>query len=118
MYGIQETKDVVKLGIEIGEAFDRALDNGKLGIEDLSQFFGVFTSASAAFAGITKVPAEIKDLSAEEMEELKSFVETEFDIANDRLEEVIEKAIAAALRIYEIIVLFQVGIFKKEEVVA
>lgn len=115
MYGISETKEVVKFGIELGEAFDKGLSDGKFSIEDLSYFFSTFMSAGAAFEGISKVPAEIKDLSSEEMEDLKAFVELEFDIENDKLEELIEKALGVALKIYEIIALFKSGIFKKDE---
>lgn len=113
--GIKETKEIVKFGIDMGEAFDKAFSDGKFGVEDLSHFFTAFLSASDAFEGIGLVPNEIKDMSPEELLELKAYIVEEFDIANDKLEEVIEKSLSIALAIYEMIMLFKGGLFSKEE---
>jgi len=115
MYGIKETKELVKFGIDMAESFDKALGDGSFSLEDLSFFFNAFISASAAFENIGQVPTELKDLSAEEMAELKEYVNTEFDIANDKLEAVIEKAIAVVIGIYELISLFKGGFRESDE---
>lgn len=96
--GIEELKDVVKLGLDIGEA----LVDG-IGIEDISALF----SLPEAIAGISNVPDEIADLDEAEKAELQEFVRAEFDIPNDQLEEFIESAIAVVLELYGLYIKFQ-----------
>jgi len=110
-YGIKETKEIVKFGIDMGEAFDKALANdGKIGLDDAVLFFGAMMGAKAGFDGISKVPAELKDMDAAEAEELRLFVVEELDIINDKVEEVIERALGVVLNIYKLIVLFRSGV--------
>ena len=53
--------------------------------------------------GIEKVPSELKDLSKEEVEELRRFVISKFDIPQKDVEERIEKALATALGLIEVV---------------
>jgi len=96
--GIEDLKDVVKVGLDIGEA----LSDG-VGIEDISALFGL----PEAISGISNVPAEIADLDAEEKEELHAFVQAEFDIPNDKLEVFIEGAIKVVIEIYTLYMQFK-----------
>lgn len=88
---IKETKEVVYAGLKIGEALSDGID-----ITDV----GALTALPAAISGISNVPAEIADMDAAEMEELKQFVKDNFDIPDDRLEEFIEKAVATVVQVY------------------
>ena len=96
--GIEELKDVVKVGLDIGEA----LSDG-VGIEDISALFGL----PEAIAGISDVPAEIADLDEAEKDELKVFVAENFNIPDDKLEEFIEAAIAVVIDLYGLFLKFQ-----------
>jgi len=94
--GIKDLKDVVKAGLDIGEA----LSDG-IGIEDVSALF----SLPDAIAGISNVPAEIADLDEAEKAELKQFVADNFDIPDDKMEEFIEAAVSTVIDLY--------GLYKK-----
>jgi len=96
--GIEDLKDVVKVGLDIGEA----LSDG-IGIEDVSALFGL----PDAIAGISNVPAEIADLDEAEKVELKQFVADNFDIPDDKLEEFIESAVSTVIEIYGLYVKFK-----------
>jgi hypothetical protein len=96
--GIEELKDVVKAGLDIGEA----LSDG-IGIEDISALF----SLPDAIAGITDVPAEIADLDEAEKAELKQFVAENFDIPDDKLEVFIEGAISVVIDLYSLYLNFR-----------
>jgi len=96
--GIEELKDVVKSGLDIGQALSDGVQIGDL---------TALLSLPAAITGISDVPAEIEDMDADEKVELFEFVQANFDIPNDRLEEVIEKAIIVVLDIYKIFLIFK-----------
>jgi len=96
--GIEELKDVLAFGIDVGEA----LSDG-IGIEDISALFGL----PEAIAGISNVPAEIADLDEAERKELKEYVSTEFDIPDDKLEAVIEQSISVVVDLYNLYTLFK-----------
>jgi hypothetical protein len=105
--GIKETKELVKFMLGLGNSLDKALDDKKISVMDVPLFMGVFMDMAPAFDGIAKVPAEIKDLSAEEMAELSAFVQQEFDIKSDRTEAIIEGALMLAADIYKYAKLFK-----------
>lgn len=113
-YGIKETKELVKFGIALGEAVDASLADGKLGLEDAVNFYTPITAAGDAFADISLVPKELGDLDDAEKAELLSYVENELDIANDKLEEAIERSLKTVFEVYGLVQFIQ-GM-KKEEV--
>lgn len=101
-YGIKETKELVKFGISLGEAIDKSLPGG-IGLEDAMNFYNAVTTASDAFDNVKQVPKELGDLDQAERDELYAYVEAEFDIANDKLESVIEEALKTALQVYKLV---------------
>lgn len=103
-YGIKETKEMVAFGIAVGEAIDQSLaDNGKIGLEDAMKFYNAVLAAGSAFDNAGLIAKEVKDMDQAERDELYAYVEAEFDIANDKLEEVIEVALATALQVYKLV---------------
>lgn len=91
--GIVNITKAVVAAINLAEKIDSKLDDGKL---SLMEALGVGISS---FADIVKVirsgaqlKAEYKDLDPEERETLIKIVRNEFDLKNDRVEDVIEKA--------------------------
>jgi len=98
MAGIEELKDVVKAAISIGEA----LSDG-IGLEDL----GALLDLPAAIDGISEVPEELSDLDETERAELQAFIQSEFDIPDDQVEEFIEQAIIWAFSTYELYLKFK-----------
>lgn len=107
-YGLKETKEAVAFGIALGEAVDVSLaDDGKIGLNDAMNFYNAILKAGDAFADIGLVPKELGDLDAAERQELQDYVEAEFDIANDKLEEAIECALKTVLQVYELVDCFK-----------
>lgn len=110
---VKELKEMLKFVIEFGEAIELAMADKKFEIAELALLMGPLMQVGAAFEGLDKIGGELKDLSAVEMAELKTFVEDELDLKNDKIEEVIERGLGMAVVIYDF-----VKLFKKEEVVA
>lgn len=105
-FGIQETKDLAKCGIELGEGFAVSLKDGKMSFSDLTNFFGAVYAAPAAISGISQVPAELKDLDEAEKAELVQFVCDEFSIPQADAEVKIEKGLKLGVAIAEYVASF------------
>jgi hypothetical protein len=101
--GIQNIKEVVKFVIELGEGIDRSLADKKIDFQDIGNLLLAMNYAAPAFDDIGKVVPELKDMDESEKQELKDYIKSEFDIANDKLEVTIEKALAVVIDIYGLI---------------
>jgi len=100
--GIKELKELVTFVAVLASAADKSTQDG-LGYDDIGEFVNAMLKAPNAFEGIDKVGAEIKDLDAAEMQELKDLVAAELNLVDDKLELVVEKAIVAIVNIYDIV---------------
>lgn len=103
--GIKNVKELMVFGMQLGMAGKKAMDDGKLSIEDLGLMVKVFPHIGPAIDGISEVPAELKDIDAEEAEEL--LLEAARQIPgitdNKRLGLIIIKSIKLALAVGELI---------------
>lgn len=102
-YGVKETKELLKFVIGLGMALEKALADGAIGVGDLVSFWSPLMNINDALKDISLVPKELADLSEDEKAELLAYIEQEFDIGNDALEAVIEKALKAGLQAFELI---------------
>jgi len=105
--GIKELKELLKFVVEFGEAIELALADKKFEITELSFLIAPLMQVGPAFEGLDKMGGELADLSEVEAAELKAYVEEELDLRSDKLEEVIEKALALGLMMYSFIQLFK-----------
>lgn len=95
--GIDETKDLLAFAIATAEAVIASVADGRIGFEDAFRMIAPLQRAQAALVGSTSIPAELAELDAEEVVALKTYVLAEFDIANDRVEGIIEDALMIGL---------------------
>jgi len=102
-YGTEETKDVLALGLSLGMAVDKSLADGKIDWSDAANLVDVVRTAPAAISGITNVPNELKDLSAEEKAELMAWSKAEFDLRDDGLEATVEAGLGVGLAIANLV---------------
>ncbi len=80
--GIKETKELVTFVLRLLSAGDHALSDGKIDFSDLGDLFGPLQSAKAAFADTNLIPAELGDLSADELAEIMALVQDELTLRN------------------------------------
>lgn len=103
-YGISETKDVVKLIMSISNGVQKSLaDDGKLTIGDIGNFTDAVFKLVPAIQGIEKVPHEIKDLDASEIEELKNLVLSEMPEVGEKWSIIVENALHTIWSVYNIV---------------
>lgn len=103
MYGIEETKDVVKFLCKATNAvLDSLKDDGKITIGDFPKFGGAAMAMFPAFSGINEVPKELVELSEDEVTELVALVKDELEL-DENVEQVISKALIIASEIKDLI---------------
>lgn len=102
-YGIKETIELIDPILALGMATERSLMDGKFGVEDIANFMPALLILGNAFEGIKLVPKEIKDLSLEEATQIREHIEKKFDLQNDNIESLIERALSIGLTIYELV---------------
>jgi hypothetical protein len=106
VYGVKETKELVGFGLGLGNAVGTALADGKLELSEASLLLPVLLKTPEAFGGIAQIGQELGELDEQEKAELKSFVESEFNIPQDNIEAAIETALKLALDLYGVVKLF------------
>lgn len=102
--GTKETKEVVAFILAMTEVVFETASDGRIGLGDAFKFIGVLRKASPAIKDISKVQAELKDLSDAEREDLAAYIQAEFDIPNSMIETYIEQSLIAALSLVDLFV--------------
>ena len=75
--GIENTKEVVKLGFEGAKVFKAAKADGKIDLADLGKLMLLLPYVGPAVADADKIPAELKDMDSAEADELVEFAAAE-----------------------------------------
>lgn len=70
MAGIEQTKELIACVKVLAEVAGRALEDGKINIFDIPKLAPAYIAVKLAFEGAKEVPAELRELSAEEMADL------------------------------------------------
>ncbi len=105
--GIEEIKKAVKEVIDIGMAVVKAADDGKI---NFAEGFGIaweLKDLYKIYNNFPQIKAEFEDLGSEDRAELLAFVAEEFELENDKSEQIIEKSFAMLLSIIELVKLIQ-----------
>lgn len=103
--GIQNTLEVIELGIALGGAFKSAqADDGKVNAKDIAHLITVVPKIGPAVSDISEVPAELKDLDAGELQEVIDHVQELVGVvSNEKAVAIAEDAITAAIAVFGII---------------
>ncbi len=106
--GIENLKIGIVAVINLGERIEKGLnDDGKI---TFAESLGIGTASFPDFIKVVKNGRKIKDefldLDADEKIELVNFVKSELDLINDKVEEIIEKALDVIVSLDTMIKLF------------
>ena len=94
-----DLKELLKLAFSVGHAIDRSLADGKIGWTDAVHLVDVVRAAPAALDGISNVPAGLASMDASQKAELLAWSKAEFDLADDKLEAMVESGLQVGLHI-------------------
>jgi len=101
--GFKETKEVVDLVISLGKGIESSMEDDKITLSDLPNFFPVFINLIPAIEGIDQVVLEFKLASPEEADELKAHLRAELNLEDEEMEKFIEDAFAVVLDIWNVV---------------
>lgn len=91
--GIKDTLEVLEFGFATQRAISEALADKKINIFDAPLALKPLLTASAAFEGFENVKAELLNLDDNDINQLRDFVQSRFDIADDKVEALVEETI-------------------------
>lgn len=101
--GIEEVKQVLALGVALGQLVEALADG--VGLGDIGKLVAVVKRAPSAISAIKsgKVIPELKDLDDAEKAELKAWAKAELDLKDDKLEEKIEAGLWVAIDLCDLL---------------
>ncbi len=100
---MQETKDVVILIAEIGNGIGKSLENKTWEAGDIMNFMPAATAFFPALANCTDIPSEIANSNDADREDLVNAFCAKFSITQAAAEVAVEKAIAVAVAVWNLI---------------
>ena len=106
-FGIENLTKVVQFGAKLGEGVADILEDGKVELGEAAALLPTLMEVPGILANKDKIKQEAADLSDEERAELKEVFATEFDPADDSLENKVEKSINAAVAVLDLIDAFK-----------
>ena len=94
MADIDKTKQALLVVINAAEQVDLALVDGSLSLaEGISIAVSAIPGAASIWENRVELVEELKELDSSELEEIKGFVATELDLANELAEKKVEKKV-------------------------
>ena len=106
-FGVENLKKVVQFGAKLGEGVADILEDGKVELGEAAALLPTLMEVPGILASKDKIKQEAADLSDDERAELKEVFATEFDPADDALEDKVEKSINAAVAVLDLIDAFK-----------
>ena len=105
--GIENLKEVALFGINLAESVDKKLEDGKIGVFEGLDLLKDLKKLPKLIKAAPNAVDELKDLDADERKELVELVQKELDLRNDKVEQMVEKGIAAMANIAGLVDDFQ-----------
>ena len=109
---MKETTEMVMFAVALGNAVGESAKDGNISLLDATNFFSAMTSAGPAFADMQKIPGELSLMDAADSKVLCDQAIAKFDIPQDGIELVVEKALKVSLALADLML----DLFKKPEV--
>lgn len=106
-FGIENLTKVVEFGAKLGEGAANIFEDGKVELGEAAALLPTLMEVPGILANKDKIKQEAADLSDDERAELKEVFATEFDPADDSLENKVEKSINAAVAVLDLIDAFK-----------
>jgi len=106
-FGVENLKKVVQFGAKLGEGVADILEDGKVELGEAAALLPTLMEVPGILANKDKIKQEVSDLSDDERAELKEVFATEFDPADDALEDKVEKSINAVVAVLDLIDAFK-----------
>ena len=104
-FGITNLKKCVRFATSVGNEFQNSLADGKFSGIEAFNFIDEVAQLPEIINNRAEIVAEAKDIDSVEGQELREYVRTELNIANEKVEDVIDSAINWVLATAQLVVL-------------
>lgn len=101
--GIENITIIISFGLSFGNELGEALEDKNLSFREALGFLDDLNDIPDVIDAIKRAPAEFLDLDDQEKIQIQEMVKTEFNIADDMVEEAIEESFAFALSTFRYI---------------
>lgn len=101
--GTSEIKDILKFCFELAKAIEGTVEDKKITLQDLARFIPVLLSAGEAFNDLPLLVKQFSDLDGEELKEIKEYAGQEFDLKDDKIEDIVHQCLDVSLEVYYLI---------------
>ena len=105
--GITETLDAVDFAVSFANSIVLAYEDGALNLSDFQYAMGPFMKIPSVLSGMSLIPAELSNLSQEELDQIIAKVQAELEVDSEKAKEIVVKALKLAYAIYELVKVFQ-----------
>ena len=102
MENLAALKAIAHFGATLGEEIEASMADGKLDISDAPKFFPSLMGISEVVEAVKAKPS-LAACSESDLVELKNYIAADLDLANDKLELIIESSMAVAVSIVGVI---------------
>lgn len=103
LLGITNMKKLVKFSCDLTQQINESLEDGWQWVQDPISFLDEAMQVPGVAKSFPEIKKELDDLSDAEREELKDYLQEEFDIPDDELEVVIENSIMQAVSLVQLV---------------
>lgn len=103
LQGIEALKKGVKFAIGLANQVTEVMKDGKFSWTEGFSFVDELQEGAVVIKTGKQIVEELKELSVEERTELNAYVQSEFDIADDRVEKIVEDSLGIAFSIVSLI---------------
>lgn len=103
--GIENVKELMKLGFEGAKVVKLAKADGEIGVEDAALLMALVPHLGPAFTDIDQVVPELKDMDAAERQELLQFAAAELGevLEEEKLVERVEAALRVGIAVNDLV---------------
>lgn len=101
--GVKELKEAVDLALGVVKAAGAVTADGKVDLADIGALIELSPLVGPGIAGADQIPAELKDLSAEEAAEVSAHVMAKLVVKDAKARKIIEDSLAVALALHKLV---------------
>lgn len=95
-HGVVQSKELVSLVVKLTNLGLRLAKNGKVSFNDIGEAVKLLPVLSSAVSGISQVPAELADLTVDEVEELAASAVTDLEVESEKAKNIISASFGVA----------------------
>lgn len=96
----KELKEALKFVCALANSIGEVAKDGEISLGDATHLIPLLYKLPSAIEGVANIPAEVKELSADDLAELAQMVKDELDLPQDKVEFAIEEGIDICLKLY------------------